>query len=422
MLSFFNIFVAGFILLSLTVANLFLPLASKKSRTILDYYLLVPQRYLQLKGEDSQAAREVAIKIKDMENGYLQIRPQADAETYTALTLFKKVDGTDLIAIEARSCAQGCLSRLTLLVHDKDQWVDITSQRLPLIDDLTLRDILNKQITSKKENLGDFTPRILYTLPRGGSVIDVHEHWSGMEVGRLEWDDGQFVFRAAASPKLVNRQAVLASASNEAGDRLEIIGFNPEHPVKLPLKGQLRVSIAYELTSAQKCLIWVLPIINEKRLPDHFSSGSMFHKQGPGIATRYIGFNNQAHIDQLKVVMADEQHKELLTLIYNLDADWEGVKQCPGLNVRCFSKGPNSTIPISCTVYLSGLQPGQHLTYHWTMSGADILSGQGTHHIKINSGGKENVTATVEVGGLGRTCDGIASFASTAETVGRPSW
>jgi hypothetical protein len=214
---------------------------------------------------------------------------------------------------------------------------------------------------------------------------------------------------------------VLASASNEAGDRLEIIGFNPEHPVKLPINGHLRVSLTYKLTSARACLIWVYPVINEKRLPDHFNSGSLFHKQGSGVATRYFGFNNQAHIDQLKVVMTDEQHKELLTLIYNLEADWEGVRQCPSLRVRCFSNAPNSAIPVSCTVYFSGLQPRQLLTYHWAISGGDILSGQGTHHIKIDTGGKENVIATVDVGGLGGTCATTASFVATAATVARPS-
>lgn len=415
-----NVYLSLVILLSSTASNLTLPLDSQKPRTILDYYLLVPHRYLQLQGVDSRAAREAAISIRDVENGYLQIRQQA-GETYTALTLFKRPEGTDTVAVETRSCTRGCFSKLTLLLYENDQWVDITSERLPVIDDLTLRGILKKQVTSKEENLADFHPRILYTLPRGGSVIEVSEHWSGMELGQLEWEDGKFVFKAVGSREVNHRQAVFASVSNTRGDSLQIIGFNPELPVKLPLKGHLRVSVAYELRSARACLIWVKPVINERRLPDHFTSGSMLHKQGSGVATGYLGFNNQAHINELKVVMADEHHKELLSLTYNVYADWEGVLECPSLRVSCFSNAPTSAIPVGCTVYPSGLLPGQHLTYQWAISGGNILSGQGTHHIKIDTSGQENVTATVEVGGLGGMCVTNASFSSTAATISRPS-
>ncbi len=420
MLSFINVSLSLIILLSSTAASLTVPLATQKHMTILDYYLLIPHRYLQLQGMDSRVARESAISIKDVENGYLQIRQQV-GETYTALSLVKRPDGSDMLAVETRSCTRGCFSKLALLNYENDRWVDITRERLPVIDDVTIRAILNKRITSRQENLEDLEPRLLYTVPRGGSAINVSEHWSGMELGQLELDGDKFVFKAAASPELHDRQAVLASVSNEAGDRLQIIGFNPEPPAKLPLKGQLRVSVAYELTSAPSCLIWVRPVITERRLPDHFLSGSMFHTRGSGLTSRYFGFNNQAHIDQFKVVMADEQHKEILSLTYKANVDWEGVIECPPLRVSCFSNGPKSAVPSGCTVYPSGLQPGQHLTYRWAISNGDILSGQGTHHIKIDTGGAENVTATVEVGGLGGACVSNASFASTPATVSRPS-
>lgn len=420
MLSFVNVCLSLVILLSSTAANLTLPLASQKPRTILDYYLLMPHRYLQLQGVDSRAARESAISIKDVENEYLQIRQQP-GEVHTALTLFKRPEGADILGVETRSCIRGCSSKLTFLLYKNDRWVDITSESMPVIDDVTVRAILNNRITSRQENLADFHPRLLYNVPRGGSAISVIEHWSGMEVGQLEWERDRFVFKGSASPEVNETQTVLASVSNEAGDRLQLIGFNPEPPARLSLKQHLRVRVAYELKSAPACLIWVRPVITEIRLPDHFNSGSMFHSKGYGLTTRYFGFNNQAHIDQFKVVMADEQHKELLSLTYNLSADWEGAMECPSLRISCFSKGRSSAVPIGCTVYPSGLQPGQYLTYNWAISSGKILSGHGTHHIRIDTDGAENVTATVEVGGLGGTCVSNASFASTPATVGRLS-
>jgi hypothetical protein len=299
--------------------------------------------------------------------------------------------------------------------------VDVTAGRLPVIDDITLRGILNKQLTSKDGAAPDFTPSLLYTLPRGGTAIRVSEHWSGMTVGQLAWEGGKFVFEPAGSPELADGQDVLASASNTSGDRIQIVGLNPEPPAKLPLKGHLRVSVAYELKSARACFIWVRPVVAERRLPDHFTSGSMLHKRGSGVATGYFGFNNQAHVDQLEVVMADERHKKLLTLTYDVGADWEGVRECPTLRVSCFSSAPDSAVPVGCTVYPSGLSPGQHLTYYWTISNGNIIAGHGTHHIKIDTGGEERVTATVEVGGLGAGCVNNATFISTAATVGRPS-
>jgi hypothetical protein len=420
MLRFANTYLTLIVLLASTAANSPLPPDTQKPRTILDYYIMVPHRYLQLQGADSRAARESAISIRDVENGYIQVRQQA-GETYTALALFKRPDGAHVVGVETRSCTRGCFSKLTLLLYENDQWIDITSDMLPAIDDGTLREILNHQITAKEENLSGFRPRLLYTLPRGGSAIIMSEHWSGMEVGQFEWEGDKFLFKAVAVPEINNSQTVLASVSNSGGDSLRLIGFNPALPAKLPLKGHLRVSVAYELKSARACLIWVLPVINERRLPDHFTSGSMLHKQGSGLSTGFFGFNNQAHLDQLKVVMADERHQELLTLTYNIDADWQGVTQCPSFTVRCFSNAPDSAIPVGCTVYPSGLEPGQHLTYQWAVSRGGILSGQGTHHIKMDTGGEENVTAVVEVGGLGATCVTDASFASTAATVGRPS-
>jgi hypothetical protein len=147
----------------------------------------------------------------------------------------------------------------------------------------------------------------------------------------------------------------------------------------------------------------------------------MLHKRGSGVTTGYFGFNNQAHIDRLEVVMADERHNKLLSLTYDVGADWEGVLECPTLRVSCFSSAPDSAVPVGCTVYPSGLSPGQHLIYYWTISNGNITSGHGTHHIKIDTGGEEKVTATVEVGGLGGGCVTNATFTSTAATISRPS-
>lgn len=392
------------------------PYDSSRQMTVLDYYLKVPQQYLPFLAIDSKEARQSAVSIKDLENGYLQARQQGE-EIYAALRLFRNPDGSDLIAIETRKCVQGCFSNLTFLTYEDDQWSNVTSEMLPVIDNKTLKEAIAKQVEMKPT----FQPRILYTLSRGGSAIEVSEHWSGMALGQLEWLNGKFAFKLLNPDEIVSSHTVLASTSNSAGDRLQIIGINPQLPAKLPLKGFLKVTIAYELKSTRACALWAHPVVTGDRLPDNFSAGSMFNRAGTGVMTSFLGFNNEAHLDQIRVAMADENLNQILTLIYNVDASWEGTLECPSFRVSCFSNSKDSGIPISCMVYPSGLRPDHRLTYNWTLSNGVITSGQGTPTIRIDTSGEENVTAMVEVIGLGPKCDTRASFRSTAAIVSRPS-
>jgi PKD-like domain len=51
------------------------------------------------------------------------------------------------------------------------------------------------------------------------------------------------------------------------------------------------------------------------------------------------------------------------------------------------------------------------LTYNWTLSAGDILEGQGTAQVKVAASNvnAEEITATVEVNGIGPECDNKAS-------------
>src|ERR1041385_2794577 len=86
-----------FVAVSLGLSALTAPVARPKAMNILDYYLMMPQKYMRYTGGDSEQARNAALYVSDIENGYLQAR-QPNGEFYTALALFKKPDGSDLIA------------------------------------------------------------------------------------------------------------------------------------------------------------------------------------------------------------------------------------------------------------------------------------------------------------------------------------
>jgi hypothetical protein len=368
-------------------------IAQPKPMTVLDYYLALPQKYLKYAGGDSAKERSAALYVKDVETGYLQAR-QPNGEFYSAVALFKRSDGSDLLAVENRECAAGCNEEFYLLDYEDGQWIDVTAKTLPAMKPEEFSGALQKQFKARD----GFEPRIMHRLSSKDATIDVSEYWSGVNLGRLEWINGGFVFKPSVAQAASVGRNVLASVSNPEGDWLAIIEVGPESPARLPLKGRLNVRIAYQLRSARACRIWARPVVLEERLPDEFTHGSMLYLQGSGELTTWFGFDNQAHLQQFKVVMADEQKKNLLTLNYNVDARWEGVLDCPTFRVECFPNdfsSPNS--PLACMVYPSGVHPEQTFDYKWSISAGTITSGQGTRRIILNTNGIEPQNVTAEV-------------------------
>jgi hypothetical protein len=394
-------------------------LADRHSKSILDYYLLLPHKYLSYLTTDSQQAREAAIQVKNLDGGFLKSGIVTD-EVSTTLALFKRSDGSNLIAVENRSCPAMCASNLNLLTYANDQWVDVTYDVLPAIDGSAVEASLQKQYLSRPDDPSRQS-QLIYNLRKGGESIEVNEHWSGMVLGEFDWANDAFTFKSEEAAR--SNYAVLAATDNPAEDRLEIIGIDPESPASLPLNGHLRIKIAYQLKSGKYCFIRVKPVVLEQRLPDDFTNGSMRYKPGSGVTTAYFGVNNQAHIDLLKVMMVDEQQKPILTLTYNIDANWTGTRDCPKFHVECFPNVDSSGAVLACMVYPSGLPPGKELTYRWNLSTGSIASGQGTRRITVNlSGGTETETmkAELEIGNLLPTCERKASFTMPITSLIRP--
>jgi len=251
--------------------------------------------------------------------------------------------------------------------------------------------------------------QLIYTLRKRGESIEVNEHWSGMVLGEFDWANDAFTFKSEEA--VDSTYPVLAATDNPEGDRLQIVSVDPESPASMPLNGHLRIKIAYQLKSAKYCSIWARPVVVEERLPDDFTSGSMRYKPGSGVTTVYFGFNNQAHVELLKVTMVDEQRKPILTLTYPIDANWKGRRDCPTFHVECFPNTDSSGAALACMVYPSGVLPGQELTYHWNLSNGSIASGQGTGRITVNLIGTraETFKANLEIGNLPLTCESKAT-------------
>jgi hypothetical protein len=95
--------------------------------------------------------------------------------------------------------------------------------------------------------------------------------------------------------------------------------------------------------------------------------------------------------------------------------------RCPVVTVSC----PDSSIPDGRLVFaanVSGGDPNLKPTFKWTVSGGEITGGQGTSSITVDISkvGRQFVTATVDVGGLGRDYRDCALSSSCTNSPGDP--
>jgi len=111
-------------------------------------------------------------------------------------------------------------------------------------------------------------------------------------------------------------------ATNETGDRLEIISFEPKLPVKFNGNGQnykLNVKVSYTLASAEKCRIWVIPFTKGEP-SDAGSHPSPEYTKGSGEFTGWFDLLEDGYVDRVKVMMGE--NPSLLELIVDVDAIW----------------------------------------------------------------------------------------------------
>jgi hypothetical protein len=91
---------------------------------------------------------------------------------------------------------------------------------------------------------------------------------------------------------------------------------------------------------------------------------------------------------------------------------------CPTVNISCPTDQVNTGSPATVSVSLGGGDANATPTYNWSVSAGTISNGQGTPSITIDTTGLsgQNVTATVEIGGLPPECQRTASCSFSVAT------
>jgi hypothetical protein len=105
--------------------------AAKPKRTVVDFFLLLPNKYVS---NLSRAAREKRLKkfgTIDVGNGYLEILPPEEKQPNIYAAIFKRDAGDYVVAIETGTYGNGKKFRYDFLEHDGKTWIDVSKKVLP---------------------------------------------------------------------------------------------------------------------------------------------------------------------------------------------------------------------------------------------------------------------------------------------------
>ena len=177
----FSLFGAAFLILTIALLSGLFAAGARVSaraqatdpRTVQDYFLLLPERYAGI----SRARREEMLRsgnvTVDLRNGYISY--QDSAEDRSAIALFRRPDGSHLIAVTYLGPDLRVnpnfeeVSRISFLRYANGRWSDVTRSTLPI----------------------PFNSRLTYELPRYGTTIKVTGR-RGQRAYDLVWANGRF--------------------------------------------------------------------------------------------------------------------------------------------------------------------------------------------------------------------------------------
>ncbi len=93
---------------------------------------------------------------------------------------------------------------------------------------------------------------------------------------------------------------------------------------------------------------------------------------------------------------------------------------CPEVKLSCPDHASEKA-PVTFTARISGGTPGVVGTYNWTVTTGQILSGQGTSSITVDTAGLagQTIAATVDVGGYGIPCPASCSVSLPIEEISK---
>ena len=171
--------------------------AQKKTpRTIEDFYLLLPAKYIAPLAKIKD--RRKLIKTLDVANGYLYLSGEgamSDWEGWAEIALFKKTNGDYIVGVVDGSCATMCYSGVEFLEYKNGKWTEVTNRVLPDISEQMVLDKYKKLFPESREYNRENPPYLNYELPRRGTTVIVNANEAGegnTPLFELAWTGARF--------------------------------------------------------------------------------------------------------------------------------------------------------------------------------------------------------------------------------------
>ena len=137
-------------------------------KTVLDYYRLLPVKYLKALG--SSQDRMSLISLKDVKNGYLELSGSWEGDAH--VVLWKSSAGQDLLGVSQTDCGPVCQQTLWFLTFKDGKWTDVTAKTFPPLSQNTMLKYYGRVKTTADQafTTADELP-FLYVLPRYQTTI-----------------------------------------------------------------------------------------------------------------------------------------------------------------------------------------------------------------------------------------------------------
>lgn len=145
------------------------PAPSREPKTVADFFLLVPERYVGYPSDFRQELLrgERRGTVIDIPNGYISWNASDNPEEFE-FAIFRKSNGKYIVAFSSPGDPGLFPSRFFLLSYDNGKWRNVTKALLPVA----------------------FDKRFDYKLPRRGRTISVIRDWR--ERYHLTWTNDRF--------------------------------------------------------------------------------------------------------------------------------------------------------------------------------------------------------------------------------------
>lgn len=147
--------------------------AQTQPKTVTDFYLVMPSNLYSTDIEGNKIAGKAAlskhrkslIKTEDIKNGYLKL--EGAWEGWAEIALFKKKDGSYLIAQAENGCGPACEGFVKFFTYKAGKFTDVTKQVFPTLTEAQVKQVF----TAKNINLEDSGMSYYFLLPQQGTTV-----------------------------------------------------------------------------------------------------------------------------------------------------------------------------------------------------------------------------------------------------------